>query len=232
MSVRRDRLSATFASILLMGALSGCAAHFVVKPATPTAKGFRIWSPKPYLLVTDMALDSDTPKAAAQNCEQLSDPKAKEECKTKQASGTPQNVKDGSVPPKLQVRVIYLPGDEYAVTSSGGGIGTFKGSIQLANGWLLTGMNQESDAKVAETITAVATLVSKLLPTGVAVAGTQEAAAPNVAVPVFLMFEIDTKNNALKLVDQPGCLVSALRMLKEKEYRYPGPCKSQPQDTK
>jgi len=45
---------------------------------------------------------------------------------------------------------------------SGSSIGTFKGSLQLQNGWMLTGLNEESDAKIAETLTAASGLLSNI----------------------------------------------------------------------
>ena len=233
------RVHAIFTLITLSTAF-GCAGHFEVRPvvsanktapnssseaATSTTqqkkvvKGFRYWTPKPYLLITNMAVApvkaDDTPPPDPCASEQDKDKKAA--CEKQKKPTTPPKPEPEEQADKLVAQIIYLPGEEYTITSRGGGIGTFKGSIQLTNGWMLTGVNQESDAKLAETIEAVATLASKF--TG-PLAGVTPADAdsssfarmpkPKNKLPIFLLFEIDTATRSLHKVDNTDCLIAAI----------------------
>ncbi len=181
--------------------LSGCAGHLVVRPVTqPSDPGFRFYLPVPYLVVTNMALQQEPVTAAT----------------TTGAGASGTGASAGSLPAPiageaLTSKIIWLPdmATPYAITArGGGGIGSFKESFQLANGWMLTGVNQESDAKVADTLSALAGL------TGSAAAAAPLALAPGTVrpeqhAPFLLLFRIDTKANTLTPV-QNEALVKSL----------------------
>ena len=97
------------------------------------------------------------------------------------------------------MQLLWLPDldEEYVVQQSGNSIGTFKGSLQLQNGWMLTGLNEESDAKVAETLTAASGLLSNIFGAAglgkPAAARTETAEAPTKGpIPPFVyLFAIE-----------------------------------------
>lgn len=183
----RRRVRGVFILYLLLP-MVGCAGHFVVKPAQPGDPGFHYWSPEPYLLVTNAATAAAPPKDCSK---EPADKKKDCEDEAAQAAAKP-------APLQVNVQLIYLPGQEYAVTTEGGGIGTFKGGIQLTNGWMLTGVNEESDAKVAETISAVANLVKAGAAFAPSISGAPSGASPKA---ILYLFWIDTKNKRLVKVD-------------------------------
>jgi hypothetical protein len=107
----------------------------------------------------------------------------------------------------VTIAVIWLPDfkHEYAVSVKGGTLGSFNGALQLANGWMLVGVNQQGDSGTAQTVQAVGGFLGTLFAAaGLAPAAhtdTQET-KPTVAVveaevpskPFFLLFRIDDNN--------------------------------------
>jgi hypothetical protein len=183
--------------------LTGCAGHFVVKPTTPgsSAPGFRYYLPKPYLLVTNMNIaadDTSNPSKPADNA----GAQAPNGVKPKDAAAPAAAV---TPPPGtvVTVKLVWLPdtATPYSVTIAGAGIGTFKGGLQLTNGWMLTNVSEESDAKIAETITAVAGLVSDVLSPGGAKGNKALNVTPGRITPFLYLFEIDPANHKLTRVD-------------------------------
>jgi hypothetical protein len=187
------------AMFVLICSLWGCAGHFVVKPTTPTSpqNGFRYYLPKPYLLVTNMSVAPD----------EASSPSPKQP-DTTGAGGGASKPKDNSTPtpPRpdgsvVTVKLIYLPdvAHPYSVSIAGAGLGTFKGGLQLTNGWMLTNVSEESDAKVAETITAVSGLIGSVLSGGAKPKSVESK--PAVVIPFLYLFEIDPSGHTLTRVD-------------------------------
>jgi len=191
MKFEQKRLSILSMALCLVSyACSGCAAHYT---ATHTehgshspAAGFHYFLPKPYLLVTNMTIAS-TPASGGTSAGD-SDKSSKPKDTT--SGGTGKEVTEKATPEKpdastsptpgsiVTIQLLWLPDmeEEYVVSVSGNSIGTFKGSLQLQSGWMLTGLNEESDAKVAETLTAASGLLSNIF----SAAGLGAAAAPKV----------------------------------------------------
>ena len=197
----KKTLFVTFGVLAILMSLASCAGHFVVKPTTPgsTVQGFRYYLPKPYLLVTNMTVVSDDGNPPQSKPAGSSDTSSSSKDKPKDNSSSPKETpQGGSV---VTAKIVWLPdtANPYTVSSSGPGIGTFKGGLQLTNGWMLTNVNEESDAKVAETLTAVAGLVSGVLSPGGKVKGLGTELPK--AVPFLYLFEIDPSNHRLTRVD-------------------------------
>lgn len=194
----------TVCSFVLLSFLSGCAGHFVVKPTVPGSnlEGFRYYLPKPFLLVTNMAVAPDDSSASPQKQPDQSAPGSGGATKPKDATAPPSkaDVPPGSV---VTVKIVWLPdtAHPYSVSVAGAGIGTFKGGLQLTKGWMLTNVSEESDAKVAETITAVSGLISSVLSPGGAKSPKSLEGKPAAAVPFLYLFEIDPYNHSLTKVD-------------------------------
>ena len=77
-------------------------------------------------------------------------------------------------------KLIYLPDktEPMAVSASPGIFGTVSIGASLQDGWMLTSLQGSSDAKVAETLTAVASLVSAAYGGGAPKAATESKPAP------------------------------------------------------
>ena len=187
------------AGLGILTLLSGCAGHFDVRPATQaSAPGFRYYLPEPYLVVTNMSLREQATTvsvpadSAAASAGAATPSVASDNLKT---GKEPDERPDGET---LTSKIIWLPdlATPYTITTRGVGIGSFKGSIQLANGWMLTGVNQESDAKVADTLSALSGLVGNAASVGT-LALAPRAVHREKHPPFLLMFRIDTKANTL-----------------------------------
>jgi hypothetical protein len=193
--------------VLFSLCISGCAGHFVVKPTTPDSaiSGFRYYLPAPYLLVTNTKLVEEGPATSKQqptssggSPENGSTPDGSH-AKSEQMGGTSPSAQ--SIAP-VTVALIWLPDTErpYSITSSGGAIGTFKGGFQLTNGWMLTNVSEESDAKVAETLTAVSGLIGSALSPGAAKPKSTEGET-TPSQPFFYLFKIDLSKRELTRID-------------------------------
>jgi hypothetical protein len=177
--------------------ITGCAGHFVVKPTTPgaAAQGFRYYLPKPYLLVTNMTVAPEDTTASGAKPADGAAPASPGAAKPKDAAAQAKAPSPpGSV---VTVKIIWLPdtANPYTVTIAGAGIGTFKGGLQLTNGWMLTNVSEESDAKIAETVTAVAGLIGSVLSPGGAKANKDLAAAPEKKITPF---SLSIRNRSFK----------------------------------
>jgi len=180
--------------------IQGCGGHFVVKPIAPNAAvdGFRYYLPRPYLMVTSMGIAQD--EAASGSAKPA-------EAKESTPSPKPKTLDDSKSAAPLAtvvtVKLLWLPdtAHPYAVTTRGAGLGTFKGGLQLSNGWMLTNVSAESDAKIAETITAVSGLISSVLSPGAKTTKSLESPDQGKLRPFLYLFEIDTAGHNLTRVD-------------------------------
>ena len=185
--------------------MTGCAGHYVVTPvkSESTAPGFRYYLPKPYLLVTNMNVAADTGTSSSPKPSDTTPPKTTSESHEKEVSA-PLTDLDQSAGTVMTVKIIWLPDTSapYSVTIAGAKLGSFKGGLQLTNGWMLTNVNEESDAKVAETMSAFASLVGSVLSPVGARMNKEEVTPPATKISPFLyLFEIDTASHELKRVD-------------------------------
>ncbi len=91
-----------------------------------------------------------------------------------------------------EAKIIYLPDieEKYSITVIGGTTGSFDGSLKLEDGWKLTQVDQKFDAKIAETITALSSLVKELK-------------LKELKPTVFELYEIDLKNRRLIPLEIP-----------------------------
>lgn len=106
-----------------------------------------------------------------------------------------EEVVDGKKILTRDTRIIYLPdpAEKYSIDVEGGTAGSFKGSLELENGWNLTKVNQEYDTKTAETISSLASLIKEVKPGFFA----QEVRKEEVEVKSFELYEIDLINRKL-----------------------------------
>ena len=189
----------TLASLLL-----GCTAgHFRVQqvaggvPGDPPGKveGFRYFMPKPFLLVTNMTVPPMPAEKSSSN-------EAKQQSDKEQA---------GSV---LTVQLVWLPDpkQQYAVSVQGGRTGTFKGTLQMTNGWMLVGVNQEFDTKTVETLDALTASLKTIL-TASGSKGIRADRSP-VMKPFLYLFEVDLEKRQLVQVKSDD-LQKALQNLGE-----------------
>lgn len=184
----------------------GCAAgRFEVHKVDSTSQleGFRYNLPKPYLLVTNMAVSLPASANPAAEVSTGTSPGSRKP--PKEGGGTqvaaPEAPAPGSV---VTMQLLWLPdpSQQYAVSVKGGRSGTFSGKIQLANGWMLTGVNEDFDAKTAETITAVSGLLTGLIKTA---GGVQMLTVPvsseHPVKPFLLLFAVNLQDKKLEAVD-------------------------------
>lgn len=183
------------APLLLLALMPACAPqHFIVTKATPESKeGFRYFLPQPYLLITNMTVASTSTTVGTPGGGSVGTTTPKMRGDT--ATGGPKD----SLPPLsvVTMQVIWLPdrSREYVVTTDGAG-GSFSGALQLANGWMLTGVNQQSDSKTAETLQALSGMFGTVFSAaglGTATARFQQGPAPAAVrpVPFLLLFRIN-----------------------------------------
>jgi hypothetical protein len=175
--------------ILALLLLSGCA-EVKVTPLTPEGaeakqeEGLRYYQPKPYLLVAN--LPAETPTTTVEKENPPPPPSGGMRPSNPTPGGTPaqppkasadspaDSSKTPSAPPtdlsffgstkQYVLKLVYLPdySKPYSVRSKTGLIGSSQMSMQLQDGWMMTSLNASSDSKAAETISAVASLVSSL----------------------------------------------------------------------
>lgn len=91
-----------------------------------------------------------------------------------------------------EAKIIHLPDieEKHSITVIGGTTGSFDGSLKLEDGWKLTQVDQKFDAKIAETITALSSLVKELK-------------LKELKPTVFELYEIDLKNRRLIPLEIP-----------------------------
>lgn len=180
----RNLVLCVLTSVVLLAA--GCGGHYVVKPlntTTPTVEGFRYYLPKPYLLVTNVVAPDDQNGGHTVRGE------------SQQQSREGRGNDEEQAQQQVTIKVLYLPDtkEPYVIQTKNHGVGTFDGTLQLTNGWMLTNVNEKADPKVAETLTAISGLITAAMTTTKSVA-TTHAAAP---APFVYLFEIDTANHRL-----------------------------------
>ena len=179
--------------------LTGCMAHYKITPIAPdqVAKtgGLIYYQPKPYLVITNMGL-------SVTNSAPAGTPTGAPKDKASLAAGS------NDAKQVVTAAIIYLPDMEQPrqveVTKS---IGTFKSTISLTNGWMLTGLNSEADAKFAETVTAFSGLLTSATKAG----GLPftDSKAGDVAQPFFYLLRMDLTERKLVSI-APGCLAGLL----------------------
>ena len=206
----------TIAGVFVVSSIiTGCGGRFIVKPVAQNSSGdgFRYYLPKPFLMVTSMVIAQDEAASAAAK------PGDSNTADSKGSPTTPKpkaldDAKAASPGTVVNVKLLWLPdtAHPYSIKTGGIGIGTFKGGLQLSNGWMLTNVSQESDAKVAETITAVSGLISSVLSPGGKSAKSLNAPERGGVHPFLYLFEIDIANHTLTRVDT-STLDSALEKL-------------------
>jgi hypothetical protein len=111
--------------------------------------GIRYYRPKPYLLITAGPVSSDTKSAEHQPSEV--------------GHSGPSNPHEN----KLTMQLQYLPdfSEEYSINFRPGLMGTAEVSVSLDDGWNLKAINQKSDNKVPETISALGSLAQSVVHT-------------------------------------------------------------------
>jgi hypothetical protein len=180
---------------------SGCA-KVSVSPLSPDGskatqeEGLRYYLPKPYLMVMTIpaaskAANNQGTAAVRDRTGKIITP-AKPGAAAKDTTTTPQPSSAAAAPTagntSFQVandqyvaKLIYLPDYKHPMAvSENGWIGTASMNASLTDGWQLTSLQGSSDAKVAETITAIASLVSAA---SGAAGGGAGAAAKNAVKP-------------------------------------------------
>jgi hypothetical protein len=99
---------------------------------------------------------------------------------------------------KTQFQVIYLPDTQRYVIKKKGFLGTAELSATLENGWNLTSINSKSDSQVAETITALASLIPSIKATPAD--STKKEGRPRLDCPYPCLYKYDPTSNSLRLV--------------------------------
>ncbi len=177
----------------------GCSAvHYEVKKVIDrNQEGLRFNRPVPYLVITNMGFGVLSHSQAGGSVISSEGDRAVAGGNSGTATAEPAE--------KVIATLIWLPEkrETYAITVKGGRGGTFKGSINLADGWMLTGFSEEGDTKAAEMLSPLTGLISGVTSTLAAkpkaATGVQATAQPKSAF--FYLFRIDLTNNALKLVN-------------------------------
>lgn len=174
---RRLSAWALFASVL---SLTACAKVSVTPldaygNRTSQAEGLRYYLPKPYLLV--MAVPGGSTQAGSADATPQVDlngkpgaapatgnaaPTAAQTPSANAAAPAAGNTSYQAASAQYVAKLIYLPDYNHpmAVSESSGLFGTASMAAALQDGWQLTSLQGNSDAKVAETLTALASLVS------------------------------------------------------------------------
>jgi hypothetical protein len=188
--------------------LMGCTSHYTAihtNHGSHDKEGFHYFLPKPYLLVTNMTTlptpgsQGGNPSGdGAKDTSNKSDDSSKKSKDIQDGTGSTAEPPPGSI---ITVQLLWLPDldEEYVVKVSGHSIGTFEGSLQLENGWMLTGLNEKTDAKVAETLTAASGLLSNIFSAaGLGAKAAKAKTREGKEIPPFLyLFEIDLKGKKL-----------------------------------
>lgn len=187
----------------------GCTAHYsalYTKHGSHDKEGFHYFLPKPYLLVTNMTtLPASGSLRGGSPGGSPGGGGAKDDASKGTEGGMPR---DANPPPGsiITLQLLWLPDleEEYVVQVSGHSIGTFEGGLQLQNGWMLTGLNEKSDAKIAETLTAASGLLSNIF----SAAGLGGAAGAKAKTregkemrPFVYLFALDTVGKKLTRID-------------------------------
>ncbi len=165
--VKFNKWILAFASLLL---LDGCASSISVIPLSDIAKkestenAVPYYLPMPCILVTkNMSITSSVITAPISG-EKLGQNDSTKVKGTKTAVIKNNNQVGGS-PSKdhYEFQLIYLPDltRQYGIKMTGG-IGTLDGSINLEDGWKLTGLNVKSDSQTKDIISAAGTAITSI----------------------------------------------------------------------
>jgi len=175
--------------------LGGCAGVRVT-PLNPDGtaaagakEGMRYYMPAPYLLVTRMP-PLPLPSSTSTDSDDSEDPSAEDAQAaqaTKRATPKPTKKNDGEGPssapaggapssntsflastPEYMLKLVYLPDKTkpMAMSVRTGLFGTASMKPGLQDGWMLTSLDASADSKTAETLTAIASLVSSAATAG------------------------------------------------------------------
>jgi hypothetical protein len=119
--------------------------------------------PKPYLIVT-MNVNTTGDKKTKETSKTNEDEKTVEkttETMTEKVTEASETVTVAS--PQYAYQIVYLPDLRYKYgLRFSRGSGTYEASFKLEDGWRFTGLTSKGDAKTAESIQAVASLVKEL----------------------------------------------------------------------
>lgn len=160
--------------------------------AAGAKEGMRYYMPAPYLLVARMPplpspssspIDSDDSQDLAPNDVQAAQskksPTSKPSRDTKKDGEEPSSAPAGGAPssntsflastPQYMLKLVYLPDKTkpMAMSVRTGLFGTASMKPALQDGWMLTSLDASADSKTAETLTAIASLVSSAATAGV-----------------------------------------------------------------
>lgn len=139
---------------IVLFSLTGCTRVVVNKDPGPHDKGFRYNRPKPYLFIGPAPQAQKSSDAASTDVK----PPGKE-ATDPGGSGTSVTVTDNNFV-KVTMEIKYLPdyNEEYSIKLRPGiGVGTL--NFKLEDGWNLTSVGMQTDQKIPELITSVASLV-------------------------------------------------------------------------
>ena len=164
-------------------------------------EGVRYFLPKPYLLVAEVPVD-DVTQTQIEEMTLPSDKQGGKKTTTIKKGGGKASTTgnggadgDGAAPAgsgdspassgntsfamftkQYGIKLIYLPdySRPMAMSESTGLIGTSQMKPVLQDGWMLTSLDASADAKVAETLTALASLISSVKGVGSAATGTSK----------------------------------------------------------
>jgi hypothetical protein len=182
-------------------------ARFKVAPVTnKNQEGLRFYRPAPYLVVTNMGFSALTSAQAATvvpaPASGKKDTPKNGGAATKGTENQPPS-SDNNVLGTVTATLIWLPEpkESYAITLKGGWFGTFNGSVNLTDGWMLTGINQAADAKVAESLTALSGLATGLASSALKTASVVTVNADTKPAPAFFyLFKIDLNHKRLEYI--------------------------------
>lgn len=143
--------------------LSGCASTITANKLTSqneeTTSGIPYYLPQPYLLMTkNLALMEQV----VETSETAGDEEGKKD--RKRTSKTEIVAADKTEEDVYRFKILYLPdkSEKYGLKIKAR-TGTIKTNMTLVDGWQLTGVNLDADAKTKETIEAVATGLQNIL---------------------------------------------------------------------
>jgi hypothetical protein len=161
-------------------------------PTNSPVEGVRYYEPHPYLLVARLppntqATGGNSPqesgssgRAAQSQTDNSTSNKAPMSAPAAPATGPSVGASDTSFSAstdQYSIRLIYLPdySHPFAISESPGLFGSSSMKPQLQDGWMLTNLEASGDSKVAETVAAMAQLVSAAMGGG---GGAAKPAAP------------------------------------------------------
>lgn len=154
--------------IAMLGGCAGVRVTPLNPDGTPTAgakEGMRYYMPAPYLLVARMPPIPSSEPAGPKKDPNPSDKEKKdsEVSSTAPAGGAPSsNTSFLASTPQYMLKLVYLPDKTkpMAMSVRTGLFGAASMKPALQDGWMLTSLDASADSKTAETLTAIASLMS------------------------------------------------------------------------